>query len=97
MNLDALSVPAPDGNLLAHTGDNGGTTLHGRQAYQGANRGCRSRSGDVRGIVIGMNGTFVKVLAIGTSKETGDTVVLRYVHDYPASQCMYLEKQTLNL
>ena len=30
--------------------------------------------GDVRGIVIGMNGTFVKVLAIGTSKETGDTV-----------------------
>ena len=53
--------------------------------------------GDVRGIVIGMNGTFVKVLAIGTSKETGDTVVLRYVHDYPASQCMYLEKQTLNL
>ena len=51
----------------------------------------------MRGIVIGMNGTFVKVLAIGTSKETGDTVVLRYVHDYPASQCMYLEKQTLNL
>ena len=53
--------------------------------------------GDVRGIVIGMNGTFVKLLAIGTSKETGDTVVLRYVHDYPASQCTYLEKQTLNL
>ena len=53
--------------------------------------------GDVRGIVIGMKGTCVKVLAIGTSKETGDTVVLRYVHDYPASQCMSLEKQTLNL
>jgi len=53
--------------------------------------------GDVRGIAI--ESTFVKVLAIGTSKETGDTFVLpqRHVHDYPASQCMYLEKQTLNL
>jgi hypothetical protein len=41
----------------------------------------------VGGIVIGMNGTFVKVLAIGTSKETGDTFVLpqRFVYDYPAS------------
>ena len=55
--------------------------------------------GNMRGIVIGMDGTFVKVLGIGTSKETGDTFVLpqRFVHDYLASQCMYLEKQTWNL
>jgi|GEM_PF-2594763 len=55
--------------------------------------------GDVRGIVIAVNGTFIKVLAIGTSTETGDTFVLtpRYIHDFPASDCGYLEKQTLNL
>jgi hypothetical protein len=33
-------------------------------------------TGDVRAIVIGVQGTFVKILAIGTSKETGDTIVL---------------------
>ncbi|HYL65205.1 MAG TPA: hypothetical protein VE077_21530 [Candidatus Methylomirabilis sp.] len=55
--------------------------------------------GGMRAIVIGMNGTFVKVLGIGTSIETGETFVLpqRYVHDYPASDCTYLPKQTLNL
>jgi len=55
--------------------------------------------GNMRGIVIGIEGTFVTVLGIGTSKETGDTFVLpqRYVHDFPASDCYYLEKQTLNL
>jgi hypothetical protein len=55
--------------------------------------------GNMRGIVIGVSETFVKVLGIGTSLETGDTFVLpqRFVHDYPASQCMYMEKQTLNL
>jgi hypothetical protein len=55
--------------------------------------------GNMRGIVIAVDGTMVKVLGIGTSKETGATFVLpqRYVHDYPASQCLYLEKQTLNL
>ena len=55
--------------------------------------------GNMRGIVIAVNGTFVKVLGIGTSKETGDTIVLpqRFVHDYPASECSYMEKQTLNL
>lgn len=53
----------------------------------------------VRGIVIGMDGTFVKVLLIGTSKETGDTFVLpqRRVEELPASNCHYLEKQVLNL
>jgi hypothetical protein len=53
--------------------------------------------GAVRAIVIGINGTFVKVLGIGTHKDTGDTVVLDWVHDMPASQCVLLEKQTLNL
>ena len=55
--------------------------------------------GNVRGIVIALKGTFVTVLAIGTSKETGDTFVLpqRYTHDYPATQCHYMEKQILNL
>jgi len=54
--------------------------------------------GNVRAIVIAANGIQVKVLGIGTSKETGDTFVLSppYIHDYPASQCHYLEKQTLN-
>jgi hypothetical protein len=30
----------------------------------------------VRGIVIGMDGTFVNVLLIGTKKDTGETFVL---------------------
>ena len=53
----------------------------------------------VRGIVIGVDGTFVRVLLIGTSKETGDTFVLplRTVEELPASRCHYLEKQVLNL
>jgi hypothetical protein len=55
--------------------------------------------GNIRGIVMEVKGTFVTVLAIGTSKDTGDTYVLnpRYIHDFPASDCFYLEKQTLNL
>jgi hypothetical protein len=48
---------------------------------------------------IGIKETFVTVLGIGTSKNTGDTFVLpqRYVHDFPAQDCTYMEKQTLNL
>ena len=55
--------------------------------------------GDMRGIVIAIKGTFVTVLGIGTKKDTGETFVLpqRYVHDFPASECHYLEKQTLTL
>jgi hypothetical protein len=55
--------------------------------------------GDRRGIVIAVKEIFVTVLGIRTSKETGDTFVLpeRYIHDFPASECHYLEKQTLNL
>jgi len=54
--------------------------------------------GNVRGIVIAVKGILVTVLGIGTSKETGDTFVLPppYVHDFPARQCSYMEKQTLN-
>lgn len=54
--------------------------------------------GNVRGIVIAVSGTSVKVLGILTSKVTGDTVVLspRYIHEYVASECHYMEKQTLN-
>jgi hypothetical protein len=53
----------------------------------------------VRGIVVAIDGTFVNVLAIGTSKETGDTFVLpqRHIDKLPASRCHYLEKQILNL
>lgn len=42
--------------------------------------------GNVRGIVIGMQGTFIRVLAIGTKKDTGETFVLtpRFIHDFPA-------------
>jgi hypothetical protein len=54
--------------------------------------------GNIRGIVIAVKGTFVTVLAIATSKETGETFVLtpRYIHDFPASDCSYMEKQTLS-
>jgi hypothetical protein len=53
----------------------------------------------VRGIVIAMDGTMLSVLAIGTSKETGDTFVLpqRHIEKAPASACQYKEKQILNL
>ncbi len=55
--------------------------------------------GNMRGIVIGVKGTFITVLGIGTSVETGDTFVLspRFIHNYPASEYMYMEKQKLNL
>jgi len=55
--------------------------------------------GDVRAIVIAIDGTFVTILGIGTSKETGETFVLptRWTHKCPADRCYYLEKQTLSL
>jgi hypothetical protein len=63
-----------------------------------------ARIGDVvrvntmRGIVIAVNGTTVKVLGIGTDRTSGDTFVLpqRHVEELPASGCHYLEKQVLN-
>jgi hypothetical protein len=64
-----------------------------------------ARIGDVvsvnnmRGVVISVDGTFVNVLGIGTSKETGDTFVLpqRHIEKVSASNCHYMEKQILNL
>lgn len=55
--------------------------------------------GNLRGIIIAVKGTFVTVLTIGTKMETGVTSVLtpRYIHDFPANECSYLEKQTLSL
>lgn len=55
--------------------------------------------GNMRGIVIAVKEMFVTVLGIATDMQTGETFVLpqRYVHDYPAEQCFYLEKQILNL
>ena len=54
--------------------------------------------GRVRGIVIAVRDTFVTVLAIGTDKKTGDTFVLKptFIHEYPASECIYPERQLLN-
>jgi hypothetical protein len=54
--------------------------------------------GNLRGIVIGISGTFIKVIVIASKKETGDTVVLtpRFISEFSARDCLYLEKQTLN-
>ena len=55
--------------------------------------------GGVRAIVIDVTGMFVKVLGIANNMDTGETFVLspRYIHEYPACDCHYMEKQTLNL
>jgi hypothetical protein len=53
--------------------------------------------GNLRGIVIGISGTFIKVIVIASKKETGETVVLtpRFISEFSARDCLYLEKQTL--
>jgi hypothetical protein len=51
--------------------------------------------GHVRAVVIGIDKTFVKVHGFGTHKETGEIVMLNWVHDLPASECVLLENQTL--
>ena len=55
--------------------------------------------GNVRAIVIAIDGPFVTILGIGTSKDTGETFVLptRWTDRCPADRCHYLEKQTLSL
>ncbi len=55
--------------------------------------------GNVRAIVIAIDGTFVTILGIGTSIETGETFVLtpRWTDKCPANVCHYLEKQTLSI
>jgi len=47
---------------------------------------------NMRGIVISVDETFVRILAIGTSKKTGETFVLpqRYTQAFPASMCLYV-------
>jgi preprotein translocase subunit YajC len=45
--------------------------------------------GGIRGTVIGIAGTFVTVRAVGISVETGETVDVKFEHEYPISQCIY--------
>ena len=45
--------------------------------------------GYVRGVVIAVKGTFVRIRAFGY-KDTGEKVWLNFVHDFPASQCVFL-------
>jgi hypothetical protein len=54
--------------------------------------------GSQRGIVIDIRGTFVKAIVIAAVKETGETVALkpRYISEFSARDCTYLENQTLN-
>jgi len=52
--------------------------------------------GQVRAIVIAISGTFVKVHGFGTKKENGEVVVLDWVQDLPASECVLLEDQSLS-
>jgi hypothetical protein len=52
--------------------------------------------GNIRAIVIGIVGTFVKVHGFGTHKESGEIVVLNWVNELPASQCVLLDDQTLS-
>jgi len=52
--------------------------------------------GYVRAVVVGINGTFVNVHGFATHKETGELVILAWVDDLPASECVSLEDQTLS-
>jgi hypothetical protein len=51
--------------------------------------------GYVRALVVGINGTFLKVHGFATHVETGELVILEWVHDLPASDCVLLEDQAL--
>lgn len=54
--------------------------------------------GSQRGIVIDIRGTFVKVIVIAAIKETNDAIALkpRYISEFSARDCAYIENQTLN-
>lgn len=54
-----------------------------------ANIGHIVMAGNVRAIVIGINGTFVRVRGIGV-KDSGEIIELPWEHDLPASQCVLL-------
>jgi hypothetical protein len=53
--------------------------------------------GNVRALVLKIEGTFVKIIGIGVKRETGEVTVLQWVTDCPASECVLLESQTLTL
>ena len=48
--------------------------------------------GNQRSVVVDVSGTFVTIIAIGRSEETGKTVVLPPAVDWPARKCSYIEK-----
>ena len=48
--------------------------------------------GNQRSLVVDVSGTFVTIIAIGLSKETGKAVVLPPADDCPACKCSYIEK-----
>jgi hypothetical protein len=50
--------------------------------------------GSVRALVTGSDGIFLRVHGFGTHKETGELVILAWIHDLPASECVLLEDQT---
>ena len=50
-----------------------------------------SGPGNVRGRIVAIRGTFVKVVGIGEDPETGETVVRPWVTDCPASECVLQE------
>jgi len=52
---------------------------------------------NVRAVVIGTDGSFVRVHGFGTHRETGDIVVLNWVHDLPASECVLLDPYAVKL
>jgi hypothetical protein len=49
--------------------------------------------GPERGIVIGIRGTFVKVIVIVAVKETSDVVALKplYISEFSARDCTYVD------
>jgi hypothetical protein len=49
-------------------------------------------SGSHRSVVVDVTGTFVTIIAIGLSKETGMPAILPPADDCPARKCSYIEK-----
>ncbi len=45
-----------------------------------------------RSVVVDVSGTFVTIIPIGLSKDTGKAIVLPPADDCPARQCSYIEK-----
>jgi hypothetical protein len=49
-------------------------------------------AGNQRSVVVDVSGTFVTIIAIGLSKQTGKAVVLAPADDCPTRNCSYIEK-----